>query len=179
MTPDFICEIMVSMKSKHKKHSPTKAYAPIRPHHVVKLAGAFLLCQGAGMLGGAFTYPAVSTWYAMLTKPIFTPPTWVFGPVWIVLYFLMALALYRAVIKKASLKWFFIQLVLNVVWSYLFFGLHEIGLALVEIVVLLGAIVATILEFQKKDMLAVKLLIPYAAWVAFAMILNLFIWLYN
>lgn len=146
---------------------------------LVRLFGAILICQGAGVLGGIFTSSSVATWYKTLEKPVFQPPAWLFGPVWLLLYSLMGLSLYRAVFKKAKLKWFFIQLILNVLWSYLFFGRREVGLAFLEILVLLGAIVATINDFKKKDMLAAKLLLPYLAWVSFAAVLNFSIWKLN
>ncbi len=146
---------------------------------LIKLVAAVLFCEGAGLLGGVATYSSVATWYQTLAKPFFTPPSWVFGPAWILLYFLMGMSLFRAQMKKAPLKWFYLQLGLNVLWSFLFFGFHELGLALVEIVVLLAAIVATILEFQKKDSLAAKLLLPYVGWVSFATLLTFSLWLLN
>lgn len=148
-------------------------------HKLLKLGGSVLLCEGAGILGGVATAPSIDNWYAALSKPLFTPPGWIFAPVWILLYLLMGMSLFRAVLKRAHLKWFFIQLILNVLWSYLFFGLHEIGLAFAEIVVLLCAIIATIIDFSKKDKLAAQLLLPYAAWVFFATILTFSLWLLN
>jgi len=162
------------MKSRSKR----SVSITVRPS-LVKLVGAILICEGVGILGAVLTMSSLSVWYEALNKPVFTPPAWLFGPVWTILYLLMGMSLYRAVIKRAELKWFIIQLSLNFLWSYLFFSLHEIGLALLEIVVLFGAIIATMIQFRKKDLLAARLLIPYAAWVAFAAFLNLSIWLKN
>ncbi len=162
------------MRAKSKRPTSSSTL-----HKLAKLIGAIFLCEGVGILGAVFTTPSISTWYTSLIQPVFTPPNWIFGPAWTILYLLMGMSLYRAVIKRASLKWFVIQLALNLLWSYLFFGIHEIGLALVEIIVLLGAIFATIIEFRKKDELAAKLLVPYAGWVAFATLLNLSYWLLN
>jgi translocator protein len=159
-------------KSRLVRSKPSKS-------GIVRLIGAILICEGVGILGGVVTSSSISTWYASLSKPVIVPPGWVFGPVWTVLYFLMGMSLYRAILKRAKLKWFVIQLILNFLWSYLFFGLHEVGLALLEIVVLFCAILATIIQFGKKDKLAARLLIPYAAWVAFATLLNLLIFLEN
>lgn len=146
---------------------------------LTKLGFFILVCEGAGFFGALIVSSSVSTWYAQLSKPFLTPAAWLFFPIWITLYFLMALSLFRAWLKKAKLKWFFIQLSLNILWSYLFFGLHELGLALIEIMVLLGAIIATMLQFNKKDALAAKLLWPYIVWVAFATLLNFSLWLKN
>lgn len=144
-----------------------------------KLLLAVLFCEVVGIMGGIITAPSIPTWYQHLLKPSFVPPGWLFAPVWTFLYFLMGLSLFRAVLRKAKLKWFYIQLFLNFLWSYLFFGRHEIGLALIEIVVLLTAILVNIYVFAKKDRLAAKLLWPYAAWVSFAAFLNFAIWLRN
>lgn len=162
------------MRQKLRKAAPK-----VLKSSLAKLFGAILVCEGVGILGGAVTSASLSTWYAQLNKPAIMPPSWAFAPVWTVLYFLMGMSLYRAILKRAKLKWFVIQLALNFLWSYLFFGLHEVGLALLEIVVLFCAILATIIQFGKKDKLAARLLWPYAAWVAFATLLNLLIFLEN
>ena len=151
-----------------------------------KLIAAVLLCQLAGIIGAVFTTPSIPTWYATLIKPAFTPPSWIFGPAWITLYALMGIALYLvwkkreegADIKKA-LSIFGIQLVLNTLWSILFFGLHSPLYGLACIIALWAAIVVSILLFYKISHAAAILLIPYLLWVSFATILNFHIWQLN
>ncbi len=145
---------------------------------------AILICQAAGLLGSFFTISSIPTWYAMLTKPFFSPPNFVFGPVWTTLYALMGISLYMVWTSKAkskhhAVKLFFIQLGLNTVWSILFFGLKSPSLAFIEIIALWVAIVLTIQAFQKISKVASYLLYPYLAWVSFATILNLSIWILN
>lgn len=151
-----------------------------------RLVVSLAVCQGAGLVGSIFTFQTVSWWYPTLQKPAFTPPSWLFGPVWTILFVLMGLALYRiwnkGLKKKGvvdGLALFAVGLALNVVWSYLFFGLRNPFLGLVEVVVLWGAILLTIIKFLKIDRLAGYLLIPYLLWVSFASILNLAIVLLN
>src|SRR3990167_6158490 len=92
----------------------------------LKLLLAIVICQGAGLIGSIFTFNSVNTWYITLNKPFFNPPSWIFGPVWTILYLLMGISLYLAWnTKKVSLKWFWIQLGLNSLWSILFFGLKN------------------------------------------------------
>lgn len=126
------------------------------------------------------------TWYNALNKPAFSPPTWVFGPVWTVLYILMAISgiiIWQKGIKsknvKHAMKLFFIQLILNLMWSPIFFGLHEIFLSLITIIVMWYFIYKTIKAFGKIDKVAAYLLLPYISWVSVAAILNLSIWLLN
>jgi tryptophan-rich sensory protein len=146
----------------------------------IKLLLAIIICEGAGLIGTIFTFNSVTTWYVTLNKPFFNPPSWIFGPVWTILYFLMGISLYLAWgTKKISLKWFWIQLVLNSLWSILFFGLKNPPLAFLGIILLWVAIFMTIKSFRKKNKTASKLLIPYLGWVSFASILNLFIILLN
>ena len=123
---------------------------------------------------------------AELKKPSFSPPAWVFGPVWAILYTLMGISAYlvfRAGVKKPEVKtaliFFSIQLFLNFLWSIIFFGLNNPMLAFIEIVVLWGFIVAMIISFKKVSRIAAYLQIPYILWVSFAAILNLTIWLIN
>src|SRR4051812_26986360 len=116
----------------------------------LKLFIAILICEGAGLIGTIFTFDAIDTWYITLTKPFFNPPSWIFGPVWTILYLLMGISLYLArETKKISLKWFWIQLGLNTLWTLLFFGLKNPALAFVEIVLLWISIVLTIKSFWK------------------------------
>lgn len=152
---------------------------------LIGLAVALGLCLGVGALGAVWTADGVRDWYPTLAKPPITPPNWLFGPVWTALYLLMGYAAWRVWRRggfagaPAALALFGIQLVLNLAWSYLFFGRHWIGAALAEIAVLLAFIVATAFAFARHDRLAAWLLLPYAAWVAFASVLTGWIWALN
>ena len=147
---------------------------------------AIIVCQLTGLIGSFFTGPAITTWYAGLAKPSFTPPNWLFAPVWISLYFLMGIALYIIIREdckekkiKNALYIFAIQLVLNASWSIIFFGLNTIFIALIEITILWIAILLTIIFFYKISKTASILLLPYLAWVSFAVALNFSIWQLN
>ncbi|MBI2326718.1 tryptophan-rich sensory protein [Candidatus Curtissbacteria bacterium] len=143
------------------------------------------VCLGAGFIGSFFTVSAIPTWYATLNKPIFSPPNLVFAPVWTTLYILMGISLYlvisdkRKVTSKKAVLIFAIQLVLNILWSVIFFGLKNPTLAFIEIVALWVTIFLTIKYFYPISKLAAYLLIPYILWVSFASILNLAIVLIN
>lgn len=153
---------------------------------IYRLIIAVLVCQLAGLIGSFFTRPAISTWYAELIKPRFTPPDWVFGPVWISLYILMGIAAFlvwrrgfhHQVVKRA-LALFSVQLVLNALWSFLFFGLRSPLAGLIGISILGIAIIFTVRSFLKVSRTAGLLLIPYFLWVSFATGLNLSIWWLN
>src|SRR5215204_7193738 len=142
-------------------------------------------CFGAALAGSAFTTPSVPEWYDSLIKPSFTPPNWLFGPIWSVLYLAMAVAGWlvwrrqRESFTTLPLALFGGQLVLNVLWSILFFGLQAPGIALVEILILWAAIFATLLSFWKISKIAGWLFLPYLAWVSFAAVLNFEIWRLN
>ena len=145
----------------------------------IRLIISVALCQAAGIIGSLFTTPAISSWYASLRKPAFAPPNWVFAPVWTTLYFLMGISLFivwnigleKNSVRK-SIVVFGIQLLLNVFWSYLFFGLKSPLLGLVEIVVMWLMILLTILVFFRISKKAAVLLIPYLMWVSVASYLN-------
>jgi translocator protein len=148
------------------------------------LAGCIIVCQGAGALGAIATMPSIPTWYAQLLKPSFNPPNWLFGPVWGVLYTMMAVSLFLVVRRgvyrhRGALGVFFLQLALNSLWSVVFFGLHRPGAAFLVIVALLVAILFSIGLFRSISRASSWLLVPYAAWVAFASVLNIFIWSLN
>lgn len=146
------------------------------------LLGFVVLCLALGALGAAVTAPAIPTWYAALAKPSFNPPNWIFAPVWTTLYVIMAIAawlVWRRGDARIPLTLFAVQLVLNSAWSLIFFGLHRVDLALVDIVLLLTAIVATALSFRRRSAVAALLLVPYLAWVSFATVLNAAIWRLN
>ena len=139
-----------------------------------------------GGLSGFATSRGVVTWYPTLAKPSFNPPSWVFGPVWTMLYILMGIAAFLVWRKglatagvRSALSLFGVQLALNGLWSFLFFGLHSPGWALAEIVVLWLAIVATLVAFWRLTTAAGWLLAPYLAWVSFAAVLNGSIWALN
>jgi len=150
-----------------------------RSARIFMFLASILVCQGAGVLGSVFTAPAIPTWYADLKKPSFNPPDWVFAPVWTTLFLLMGISLYLVwsketpgKSKKASVAAFAIQLALNSLWSFLFFGLHAPLFGLLEIVVLWFFILLTLFLFYRLSRLAAFLLLPYLLWVSFATVLN-------
>lgn len=144
---------------------------------------SLILCLGAGFFGSLFTFQSIPTWYATLNKPFFSPPNYIFGPVWTTLYILMGISLYLVLTKKPKDKgatnYFFIQLILNFFWSIIFFYLHAPFIAFIEILFLLAFIILTFVSFYKIEKNAAYLLIPYIIWVSFAAILNLSIALLN
>jgi tryptophan-rich sensory protein len=155
-------------------------------NNILKLVASVIICLFAGFIGSIFTTPSIPTWYATLTRPSFNPPDWIFAPVWTTLFVLMGISLYLVWNKglqdkkvKISLFIFGVQLVLNVLWSFLFFGLHSPFYAFLEIITLWAAIVLTIVNFFKVSKTAGLLLIPYIFWVSFAAILNFSIWKLN
>lgn len=147
---------------------------------ILKLLFAVILCEGVGVIGSFFTTPSIGSWYATLAKPSFNPPNWIFGPVWTLLFFLMGVSLFLIWSSgkpiKTAILIFFQQLALNVLWSAIFFGLHNPLLAFVEIIVLWVAILLTIFYFAKISKIAAWLLVPYILWVSFAAFLNFSIW---
>jgi tryptophan-rich sensory protein len=151
-----------------------------------KLIVSIIACQAAGLIGSIFTTSSVREWYPELTKPGFTPPGWLFAPVWTTLYLLMGIALYlvwskglKSRLSKQAVTVFVIQLVLNSLWSILFFGLKSPAYAFLEIILLWLAIIMSIFYFYRISRTAAYLLIPYILWVSFAGVLNLFIVLLN
>ena len=140
----------------------------------------------ASILGQIATFPNLVPWYASLHKPDFNPPNWIFAPVWTALYALMALALWRVLRlpsttpgRTLALTSFFVQLVLNAAWSFLFFAAHSPVLGLIDIVPQLILIFATVALFFRLDAVAGWCLVPLALWVAFAGVLNYSIWSLN
>ncbi|MBN9376889.1 MAG: hypothetical protein BGO14_01815 [Chlamydiales bacterium 38-26] len=140
-----------------------------------------VLCLSVEILGGWLTALSVRDWYPSLVKPPFTPPSWLFGPVWTLLYVLMAIAAWLVWRRPHRYElWLFgLQLFLNLSWSFLFFGLKNPFFALLDIVVLWFAIVATLIAFWKVDRRAGILFLPYLMWVTYAVYLNAGIWLLN
>ncbi len=157
----------------------------MRTERLIGLVAGLVPCYGASALGAIATGRSVGTWYQTLAKPGFTPPDWVFAPVWSVLYTMMAVALWLVWRRrglagaKAAVALFLVQLALNVGWTWLFFGYRRLGWATVEIVLLLLAIGATIRAFYRIDRIAAALLLPYAAWVAYAALLTASLWRLN
>jgi translocator protein len=147
--------------------------------------GFLALCLLVSAIGGAATATSVGSWYRTLAKPPFNPPDWVFAPVWTVLFFMMAVAGWRIWRRdglrrtRLPLTLYALQLALNLAWSIAFFGMRSIGGALVDIVALLLTILATTAVFWRRDRVAGMLFVPYAAWVAFAAVLNAAIWRLN
>lgn len=152
----------------------------------IKLFASLALCFLAGGIGSFFTYPQINTWYASLKKPFFNPPNWIFGPVWTTLYILMGVSLYlmwtssrKKDSKEKGIIVFFLQLVLNTMWSLLFFGLHSPFLGLTCIILLWAMILLTMVYFKIVSQLSALLLIPYLLWVSFASVLNLAVFILN
>ncbi|MDD5417673.1 MAG: tryptophan-rich sensory protein [Candidatus Nanoarchaeia archaeon] len=173
-------------KKKQKKKSRFIIRIRKTEIDVVKLILAVVLPLTAGFIGSYFTYPEIISWYNNLNKTPLTPPNSIFGPVWTTLYILMGVAFYliwkkgiKDKIAKQAVILFVIQLGLNSLWSILFFGLHKMFLAFVEILLLWGVILATMLRFRMIDKRAFYLMIPYLAWVTFAAGLNLATWMAN
>ncbi len=154
---------------------------------VLGLAVFVVVCFAVAGLGSLLTTPQTADggWYDTLNKPFFTPPDWLFGPVWSVLYLMIAVSGWLVWRRRGffgapvAMGLFVAQLVLNLLWSAVFFGLQAPGLGLVEILVLWAAILATILAFRRISRPAALLLVPYLAWVTFATALNAGIWLLN
>jgi benzodiazapine receptor len=147
-----------------------------------KLVVSIGICLLVAFIAGMFTSSSVSTWYANLNKPSFNPPSWLFGPVWTVLYILMGISLYlvwNANGSKTALVFFGVQLALNFAWSFLFFSMHNPLVAFVDILLLLSMIVLTTIQFYPISRTAAYLFIPYILWVSFASILNFSIYWLN
>lgn len=166
--------------------TPTAVATLPRRRPVASLVAAVLVCELVGALGTVFTMPALDGWYGTIQQPWFTPPSWVFGPVWTTLFALLGVAAWlvwradtdeRAV--RVALVAFAIQFTVNVSWSGVFFGLRWPLGGFVVIVALWLAILATVWSFDRVDRRAALLLVPYLAWVTFAGVLNYQIWRLN
>lgn len=146
--------------------------------------GCLILCQAAGGVGTIATIPNIPTWYASLNKPSFQPPNYLFGPVWGILYTLMAFSLYLVIKsthpnRSRALGVFFVQLVLNAVWSFLFFEYHLLALSLAEIIIMLASLIYFCIVVAPISRAAMYCFFPYIAWVSFATLLNASIWYLN
>jgi len=153
---------------------------------VIKLIVCLAVTFSAAFIGSMFTRDAVTNWYPTLNKPSFTPPNWLFGPVWTILYLLMAISAVIVWQKglanpavRIALILYLLQLILNALWSVIFFGLKLPMVAFVEILLLWTAIVFTILAFARVSISATLLLLPYILWTSYAAVLNFAIWLLN
>jgi translocator protein len=151
-----------------------------------RLIISLALPQIAGLVGAVFTAPAIGEWYAFLNKPSFSPPNWLFGPAWVLLYFLMGVSVYLIWQKigesekaKSAFWLFWIHLFFNAIWSPIFFGLQNTALAFADIIIIWLMIVVLMLKFWKINRWAAYLLAPYLLWVSFASVLNYFIWQLN
>ncbi len=177
----FICLMLIKFlsifgTSKNKKMS-----------RIIKIVLIVVICLVVGYFSGIVTRSAITTWYPTLIKPSFNPPNWVFAPVWTLLYIMMGVAaglvwnridFEKETVKKA-LQFFTIQLGLNALWSYLFFGLKNPMLAGLEIIILWLMVYETYIQFAKINKISGYLFIPYLLWVSFATVLNGSIWWLN
>lgn len=154
---------------------------------ITRILIVVVTCLAIGYFSGMVTRSAITTWYPTLVKPSFNPPNWIFAPVWTMLYIMMGIAaglvwnrieFEKEAVKKALIL-FAVQLALNALWSYLFFGLKNPMLAGIEIIILWLMIYETYIQFSKINKIAGFLLIPYLLWVSFATVLNASIWWLN
>ena len=149
----------------------------------MRLTFCIVVCLGAGWLGSLLTRPALTTWYEGLSKPNWTPPNWLFAPVWTILYVAMGVAAWlvwrRGSLTTVPMRLFLLQLLLNVAWSAVFFRFRSPGWAFLEIVALWCAILFTAIAFGRAAPVAGWLMIPYLVWVSYAAALNFAIWRLN
>ncbi len=158
----------------------------LKQKHLLEVAIWIFLCEIVGFFGSFFTVSAIPTWYTTLEKPILSPPSWLFAPVWTILYLFIGIAAFliwrigwkRKKVRQA-LALFFFQLMLNGIWSPIFFGLHSPLLGLVDMVALWLMILWTTIFFWRISKPASYLFIPYLLWVSFALYLNWSIWILN
>jgi tryptophan-rich sensory protein len=154
--------------------------------HWPKLLGSLAITFFAGWLGSLLTTPSIKTWYINLNRTGFVPPDWLFAPIWTILFCLMAVSLYiiwsgrgKKKARAQAIQLFSCQLMANVIWSGIFFGLHNIGLAFIEIIILLILITYCMFVFYRLNKIAGWLMFPYFLWVSFAITLNFSLWLAN
>jgi len=152
----------------------------------LKLLLSIIICQLPGVIGGLFVVDSIMSWYGPLNKPSFSPPNWVFAPVWATLYLLMGISMFliwKEGLKNKNVKdafiIFIVQLIFNTAWTIIFFGMHSITGGLIEIILLLILIIICINRFMKISKLAAILLIPYLLWTAYAALLNYYIFKLN
>ena len=169
------------MATTHVPHTPSELSIK---NLFLLIVGCIALCAAASWIGSIFTMEGVNGWYLTIRKPSFNPPNAVFAPVWFILYTMMAVSLFYVLRshhpnKNKAVGIFLAQLVLNVLWSFIFFKLHHIGLAFIEMIVMLGLLIAYYFVAKPIRPLAAYLFIPYIAWVAFASMLTATIWSMN
>ena len=166
-----------------KRCSESRFFSVQLERKLMRLTICIAACFGAAWLGSLVTIPALKPWYAALSKPRWTPPNWLFGPVWTILFLVMAFAAWlvwrQSGLKAVPMQLFLLQLLLNVAWSLLFFRLRSPGAAFVEIVLLWSGILLTTITFRSAVALAAWLMIPYLMWVTFAAALNFKVWRLN
>ncbi|MFN0030994.1 MAG: TspO/MBR family protein [Flavobacteriales bacterium] len=157
-----------------------------KPHSTSKLIAAILLCQAASLASGYLAGASADGWFEQLNKPIWNPPFYLFAPVWTLLYLLMGFSLWLVWISNAASELrrraiflFASQLLLNFLWSIIFFRWHSPAWALIDIVLLIVLVTVTIFLFARISKPAARLLVPYIAWVCFAALLNYSIWSLN
>lgn len=150
-----------------------------QPRHIGRAVVLAISCNAIGALGAFTTRPEIKGWYSELTKPGFNPPNWIFGPVWVTLYIWMALAASAAWDDRPARRTFFIIMLVNALWSLLFFGLHQPGLALIDILAYLTLLVLWIRQLMPRHRGFALLQVPHLLWVGFATVLNASIWWLN
>ena len=136
----------------------------------------------ASGIGGFTTANFKEPWYSQIILPSFNPPSWVFGPIWTTLYILMSIAIWRIWIKfydNKILNLYFFHLFFNMIWSIIFFGFHQIGLALLDLVIILIFIVLLMKIYYLKDKISFSLMVPYFLWSGYALVLNFSIFILN
>lgn len=172
-----------------KKSPARKRIGKTSPHpssSFFSVIGWIVVCELAGIVGSVFTIQSIPTWYQTLTKPVFNPPNWIFGPVWTTLYALMGISVYRIwrlgmrreKVRDAVVL-FCMHLALNAIWSPVFFGARNIPLAFAIIAIMWLTLIALIFRFERLDKQSAYLLTPYLAWISFAMVLNYNLWILN
>lgn len=153
--------------------------------NIYKLIASILISQAAGIIGSLFTIQSIPTWYSTLNKPSFSPPNYLFGPVWITLYFMIGISFFLVWRSSDSFNikipaiMFSIQMALNALWSIIFFGMRNPMLAFFEIILLWIFIILCVMTFYSVSRTASWLLVPYLLWVSFASVLNFKIWMLN
>lgn len=173
-----LCRLSATEASRYGRITPM--------NNTIKLITCIVVSELAGIIGSVFTVSSIDGWYATVVRPAIAPPNWIFGPVWITLYALMGIAAFLIWKKgldrkdvRFALGIFVAQLVLNSLWSIIFFGMQNLGGAFAEIIALWIAIVATMIAFARISKPAAWLLAPYILWVSFAAILNYSFWALN
>ena len=142
-----------------------------------------LITYSASVIGGLVTVGFKEPWYSLINKPTFNPPSWIFAPVWTSLYLMMTIAIWLFWHSRNrdmnTIYIYFIHIVFNATWSIVFFGMHQILLALLVLLILISLIIILILRFKRVNMVSYYLMIPYLLWCCYALVLNFNIFLLN